>query len=280
MANQSIYAAFERFWMHTIAKIGEKANITDLTSHTNNKSNPHGVTASQIGAAASGHTHIYYGECSTAADTVAKTVTVPNFKLETGAMVIVKFTNANSIASPTLNVSGTGAKPIYRYGTTAVSTATTTTGWAAGAVQIFIYDGTGWIRDYWSNTTYSNVALGHGYTTCSTAAATKAKTASLSSYALTTGGTIAVKFSNNVPASATLNINSKGAKNIYYNGAAIKDGVIKAGDTATFVYSSQYHLIAINRDSYNKADTYSKTEVDTAVAAKSQVQIITWGADD
>lgn len=50
MANQSIYAAFERFWMHTIAKIGEKANTTDLTSHTNNKSNPHNVTASQVGA--------------------------------------------------------------------------------------------------------------------------------------------------------------------------------------------------------------------------------------
>lgn len=204
----------------------------------------------------SGHTHIYYGECSTAADTAAKTVTVPDFKLETGAMVIVKFTNANSIASPTLNVSGTGAKPMYRYGTTAMSTGTTTTGWRAGAVQQFIYDGTGWVRDFWENTTYSNVSLGQGYTTCTTAAATTAKTASLSSYSLATGGIVSVKFSYDVPAGATLNINSKGAKAIYHRGAAITAGVIKAGDTATFIYSSRYHLISIDKD------FYSKTEVD------------------
>jgi hypothetical protein len=78
-----------------------------------------------------------YGVCSTAKDTAAKTVTVnggDGFVLEAGAMVIVKFTNANSIASPTLNVNGTGPKPIYRYGTTVTSTESTTTGWAAGAV--------------------------------------------------------------------------------------------------------------------------------------------------
>lgn len=97
-----------------------------------------------------------YGVCEEAADTAAKTVTVPNFSLEAGATVIVKFTNANSVASPTLNVNSTGAKAIKRYGTTDVSTGTTTTGWVAGAVQMFTYDGTNWIRDYWNNTTYSN----------------------------------------------------------------------------------------------------------------------------
>lgn len=188
-----------------------------------------------------------YGVCSTAADTLAKTVTVENFSLETGATVIVKFTYANSIASPTLNVNNTGAKPIYRYGTTATSTGTTTTGWVAGAVQMFTYDGTGWIRDYWNNTTYSNASLGQGYVTCSTAEATTAKVATLSSYALTAGGVVSVKFTYAVPASATLNISSKGAKSIYYNGSAIKAGVIKAGDIATFIYSSQYHLIGIDR---------------------------------
>ena len=190
----------------------------------------------------------FYGVCSTAADTVAKTVTVEgNFTLKEGAMVAVKFTNANSIASPTLNVNGTGDIPIYRYGTTTASTSTTVSGWVAGAVQVFVYDGAGWIRDYWSNTTYTNVALGQGYATCSTAETTKAKVGTLSSYALTTGGIVAVKFTNAVPASSTLNVNSKGAKSIYYRGSAITDGVIKAGDIATFIYSSQYHLISIDR---------------------------------
>ena len=108
-------------------------------------SDTHNITATQLP----------YGVCSTAADVAAKTVTVPVFTLETGATIIVKFTYANSVASPTLNVNSTGAKAIKRYGTTAVSTDTTTTGWVAGAVQMFTYDGTNWVRDYWNNTTYS-----------------------------------------------------------------------------------------------------------------------------
>ena len=191
-----------------------------------------------------------YGVCDTAAETLAKEVTVDNFSLETGATVIVKFTNANSIASPTLNVNGTGAKPIYRYGTTTTSTGTTTTGWIAGAVQMFTYDGSGWIRDYWNNTTYTNAGLGQGYVaSCTTAAATVAKTASLSSYSLTANGIVSVRFTNgNTASSPTLNIASKGAKSIYYNGAALTDTkMIEAGDVVTFIYSTQYHIIAINK---------------------------------
>ena len=71
----------------------------------------------------------------------------------------------------------------------------------------------------------------------------------LSSYALTTGGIVAVKFTYAVPASATMNINSKGAKAIYYRGAAIKAGVINAGDLAVFIYNgSQYHLLCKDTD--------------------------------
>ena len=193
-------------------------------------------------------THSYYGVCSTASKTAAKTVEIEGFKLEEGAVVVVKFVESSGVASPTLNVSGTGAKPMYRYGTTVTSTGTTTTGWVAGAVQTFVYDGTGWIREYWNNTTYTNVSLGHGYATCSTAASTVDKTASLSSYALTTGGIVAVKFTNAVPADATLNVNSKGAKAIYHRGEKIKAGVIDSGDTATFVYNgTYYHLISIDK---------------------------------
>lgn len=189
-----------------------------------------------------------YGECSTAAATAAKTVQVTNFSLETGACVIVKFTNSNTASNPTLNVNESGAKPIMRYGTTAAGTGTTSSGWLAGAVQLFIYDGTNWVRDYWYNTTYSNKGLGQGYGTCSTAEATVAKTVSMTDYALTTGGIVSIKFTNAVPASATLNVNSKGAKAIYHKGAAIIAGIIKAGDTASFMYDgSYYHLIAIDK---------------------------------
>lgn len=195
-----------------------------------------------------------YGVCSTAAGTAAKTVTVDNFSLETGATVIVKFTYENTVASPTLNVNSTGAKPIYRYGTTAASTGASTAGWRAGAIQLFTYDGTGWCRDFWENSTYSNASLGQGYATCTTAEATTAKVGTLSSYSLSTGGIVAVKFTYAVPASSTLNINSKGAKNIYYRGAAITAGIINAGDTATFIYDgTNYHLLSV--DIYSNATT-------------------------
>jgi hypothetical protein len=113
-----------------------------------------------------------------------------------------------------------------------------------------MYDGTNYVFAGWSveqDTTYSPATLGQGYGTCSTAADTAAKVVTLSNYALVTGGIVSVKFTNAVPASATMNINSRGAKNIYYKGAAITAGVIQAGDVATFIYSGQYHLISINR---------------------------------
>lgn len=93
-----------------------------------------------------------YGSCSTAAGTAAKTVTVDNFSLETGARVAVKFTVTNTAGSPTLNVNSTGAKAIYYKG------ATITAGYlAANKVYEFIYNGTQWdlVGDVDTNTTYT-----------------------------------------------------------------------------------------------------------------------------
>lgn len=193
---------------------------------------------------------VYYGVCDTAQATKAKTVTIDGFPstLTAGLRVTIKFTNAAAASTMTLKINDLEAKNICRYGTTAASSGTTTTGWRAGSVQTFTYDGTSWVREYWENTTYSNVALGHGYATTSSADGATAITATLSSYALTTGGTVAVKFTYAVPSSATLNINSKGAKAIYYKGVSITAGIIYAGDTATFIYDgTAYHLISIDR---------------------------------
>ena len=57
-----------------------------------------------------------YGTCSTTASTVAKVVSITGFTLCEGATILVKFTYTNTASSPTLNVTGTGAKPIKRYG--------------------------------------------------------------------------------------------------------------------------------------------------------------------
>ena len=79
----------------------------------------------------------HFGECSTAAATVAKTVSVTGFELVTGARVTVKFTVTNTAASPTLNVNGTGAKSIMYRGS-AISAGYL----AANRVYEFVYDGT------------------------------------------------------------------------------------------------------------------------------------------
>lgn len=77
--------------------------------------------------------------CSTAAATAAKTASLSNFTMKTGAQVAVKFTYANTASSPTLNINGTGAKSIY-YHNSAVPAAML----MAGGVYLMVYDGSRW----------------------------------------------------------------------------------------------------------------------------------------
>ena len=101
---------------------------------------------------AGGGSVTFYGTSSESASTVAKTVTVDNsFALATGVEVSVKFTNTNSASNPTLNVNGTGAIAMKRYGTTAPSTSSASS-WMAGSVITFTYDGTYWMMHDWLNT--------------------------------------------------------------------------------------------------------------------------------
>ena len=86
----------------------------------------------------------------------------------------------------------------------------------------------------------------HGYGVCSTAETTSTKKCDVAGYTLTNFGTVSITFNNAVPANSTLNITSKGEKPIIHRGVAIGANVIKAGDTATFVYyNDKYVLIAI-----------------------------------
>lgn len=85
-----------------------------------------------------------YGYCETASANVAKTVTITNFTLVTGRTVYIKFEHENSAEDPTLNISGTGAIRIVRYGTDPVSEQEIQ--WSDGEVKCFTYDGTSWIE--------------------------------------------------------------------------------------------------------------------------------------
>ena len=191
-------------------------------------------------------TNIAYATCSTSGSTAAKVVTISgntNWTLTTGSKIIVYFSNTNTAASPTLNVNNTGAKNISYNGSTISSTTNLIYGGISSRCLEYVYNGSYYV---FTGMSYSPQHLGFGYATCSTAASTTAKTASLSNYELLAHSIVSVKFTYAVPASATLNINSRGAKSIYHRGTTIKANVINAGDLATFVYSgSYYYLIGI-----------------------------------
>ena len=120
-----------------------------------------------------------------------------------------------------------------------------------------------------NNTTYTNEKLGNGYGTCSTAEATAAKVVTLSDYVLVKNGFVAVKFTYGLCASATLNINSKGAKDIFINGAAVTSTTCKeviAGDIAYFMYDgTQYQFLGTDRA--NKAPYVNITRSGTTFTA-------------
>lgn len=99
---------------------------------------------------------VYYGTCDTAAGTTAKVVTCSDFSdFTTGAVITVKFANANTATTPTMNVNSKGAKYIVKYGTTGSLAYT----WGAGEAVSFVYDGTYWcmINGYPASTTYYGV---------------------------------------------------------------------------------------------------------------------------
>lgn len=249
------------------------------------------------------------GQCDTAAATKAKTVTMEDYALVANGIVSIKFTEAITVASATLNINSKGAKAIYYKGaaiaanviqagdivTMQYSTQYHIIGILrasgipasdlASAVQTVIDNasshvnstsnphgvtkeqvGLGNVENKSSatirgeltsenvtsalgytppqqDTTYTPQKLGFGVGVCSTAAVTTAKEVAITDYNLVQNGFVAVTFQNDVPANSTLNINSKGAKAIYYKGAAIEAGIIKAGDTALFAYDGTNYVM-------------------------------------
>ena len=81
----------------------------------------------------------HHGTCYTSSSTVAKTVSITGFTLVTGAKITVLFNYKNTASNLTLNVSGTGAKPIYYKGAKMEAGMI-----EAGAVLELVYTGSYW----------------------------------------------------------------------------------------------------------------------------------------
>ena len=132
-----------------------------------------------------------------------------------GLTIDYRLPYAGTGSAATLNLNGLGAKTVYngRKGST-------TTHYVAGSIIRLTYYGGAFYADayYDSNSTYSGFVCGY----CSTAAATAAKTASATNFALTSGVTVLIRFTaaNTSKSALTLNVNSTGAKTVYINGTA------------------------------------------------------------
>ena len=107
------------------------------------------------------------------------------------------------------------------------------------------------------------------YGSCYTAARTAAKTVSCTGFSLATGSEITVKFTvTNTASNPTLNVNSTGAKSIYYRGSAISAGYLAANRTYTFRYNgTQYDLVG-DIDTQRTVDSYMSTSSTNPVQNK------------
>ena len=203
----------------------------------------------------------YIGTCSTAGNVAIKQVDIPNFPTQlvngvetpiVGSVIAVKFSNNDGEAreQKKIKVNSTSAYPVWYFNSELTSTSAHWAGFgSANTYSYFAFNGTHWVwishgLDYDTRTPPD---IGFGYASCTTAAATAAKTATLSSYNLINGGLVVVYFQYDVPAQATLNINNRGAIQIHFGSSRIVAGVIKAGDKCLFIYNGNYMLIAIDR---------------------------------
>ena len=103
-------------------------------------------------------------------------------------------------------------------------------------------------------------AIGIGYGVSSDTGSSR--TAALTDYNLTPNGIVAVSFASDVPANATLNINSQGAKAIYYRGSALVANVIRGGDTVTFGYDgTRYNVLCIDGGAGHEIENSAGTKL-------------------
>ena len=184
----------------------------------------------------------YYCTCSTAAGTSTKVVSSANtnFELKTGAIINIKFANGNTASSVQLNVDGTGAKDARPV----VGESTFSDQWKSGQVISFVYDGTYWI--YCGGGGGNNSSTYYGE--CSTAAATQAKTVTITGFptTLTAGLSIRIKFANaqTYNGAPTLQVNSTGAKTIRrIGGTSAARYEWTTGEVLDLVYDGTYWVL-------------------------------------
>lgn len=265
---------------HTYSDVGAaSASHTHTYSAVGAASASHTHTYSDVGAASAGHTHSGYQSTSTAVTHTASTSvgnsTTPVYVASNGAATALDYTIAKSVPSDAkfsdttytagtgLSLSGTTINHNSSITAGTVGTSTASSGYSL-TVPYVTYNASGHITATGTRT-HSVTIKQDGITsvngvinrfcTCTAAATTAAKTASITTgtFSLEAGARVTVKFSNvNTAANPTLNINSTGAKNIYFNGTQITStGVNILAGVTDFVYDgTQWHVVG---SAYNQS---------------------------
>lgn len=87
-----------------------------------------------------------YGSCTTAGSTAAKVITVSNtdFKLKTGVVIGVDFSNVNTAQNPTFNVNNTGAKGVM-FKKNVITDSNISYAGNTANTMLYMYNGTYWV---------------------------------------------------------------------------------------------------------------------------------------
>lgn len=190
---------------------------------------------------------IAYATCSTASATVAKVAVCTGFKLTTGATVLVKFSNTNSAASPTLNVNSTGAKPIVAYGTTAIQAYA----WKAGQTVMVVYDGTSWVAlvQSWATTTYYGITKLSSSTSSTSTTLAATASAVKAAYDRNSWNSITLTNALGLAYGGTGATTAAGARtNLGISATQLYTGTLTTGST-TFNYGSYNFYIIVGQPS-------------------------------
>lgn len=175
-----------------------------------------------------------YAVCNTAMGTQEKTISISGFVLAAGAKVTVKFSNGNSAASPTLNVSGKGAKDIYYNGAPVSKNFI-----KRESVHEFVYDGAHWLLE-------GEKGAGYYHVSCGTRAVEREKIVPLAGFRLVNGVLLVLQFKyGNRVENPTLNVENTGAYPIYYMGEPVPPGYITANSAVPLVFDGQNRWVIV-----------------------------------
>lgn len=216
----------------------------------------------------------WYGTSATTASSQIKVVSCTGFYLQTGAIISIAFTEANTYSDGILylNVNSTGSKAVYLNGAQTAAHQDNLL-WEANSTLTFVYDGA-YFRFISKGVNGGSVWYGSSITTAST----QAKTVEIPDYFLEKGSLVVIHFSTaNTYSSAkiTLDVNSTGAKDIYYNGSVTSSSnklLWEANTTITFVYNGTGYVYVTS----SKGGTVTDVQIGgTSILSSGVANIVT-----